>query len=324
MTPLIIIVGFLGAGKTTFLRRLLPGLIESGVRPSLVLNDYQNARVDAELFRDLATLVTPISGSCVCCGSREELRQALLRYEHGSGGVVLLESNGTTDAEELVVALASDPELRDFAPPVQVSLVDAKRWQKRFWHNELERRQLRTANYFVLGHGDEVSEERRETVREAVGELVPGVVESDAAAMAELLADLVEGLAGAVRGDFSLVQGEKGAGESHAHGHGHGHSHSHEQHHFAAAELALPELVSRRVLEGFLRELPREVLRAKGLARVEQSPERWVIFQKVEASDTAQLAELAEPPMAMRPTLILVGPHLPPMDGYLASLAATG
>jgi G3E family GTPase len=347
MTPLIIVVGFLGAGKTTFLRGLIPGLMERGLRPSLVLNDYQNARVDAELFRELSTLVTPISGSCVCCGSREELRQALLSYEHAEHGLVLLESNGTTDAEELVAALASDPELRRFAPPMQVNLVDAKRWQKRFWHNELERRQMRTANFFVLGHGDEVSEERCEVVREAVLELVPGVVETSVARLVEQLQDLVEQVAAVAREDYSRGQIVQGPATDHDHSHHHEHEHhhgpehhhdhahaddephehkhhGHEQHHFAAAELALPELVSRPVLEGFLRELPREVLRAKGLARVEQSPERWVIFQKVEASDTAQVAELAELPISPHPTLILVGPHLPPMDRYLAKLASAG
>ena len=49
MTPLILIAGFLGAGKTTLLRALLPRLGARGLRPHVILNDYENADVDAIL-----------------------------------------------------------------------------------------------------------------------------------------------------------------------------------------------------------------------------------------------------------------------------------
>ncbi len=48
MTPLVLLVGFLGAGKTTYLRALIPALTAEGLQPHVIINDYQNARVDAE------------------------------------------------------------------------------------------------------------------------------------------------------------------------------------------------------------------------------------------------------------------------------------
>ena len=59
MPPLILIVGFLGSGKTTYLRRLLPELRGRGIDPHVIINDYQNARVDAELLRELAVSIVP-------------------------------------------------------------------------------------------------------------------------------------------------------------------------------------------------------------------------------------------------------------------------
>lgn len=333
MTPLILIVGFLGAGKTTFLRKLVPGLISEGLSPSIILNDYQNARVDAELFRELSAAVTPISGSCVCCGSREELRSILLNYRHESDGLLLLEANGTTDARELVATLTSDPELRKFSPPVQISVVDAKRWQKRFWHNELERDQIRTANHLYLGHTDEIPPARLAKVLEALpAALHPATVED----LIATLASLTREIAPLSRAETRCC-GHHHCKHSHDHEH-HGHhcDHSHEHdhpedephhhdasmHHFAAAELPLPDLISEKALTDFLRGLPPEVLRAKGLARVSNTPERWILFQKVEASDTPQLAELSAPPVDPHPVLILVGPHLPSTDKLLDGLVS--
>ena len=82
MTPLIVIVGFLGAGKTTFLQNLVPALGAEGLIPSLLINDYQNARIDGERFRGVIDEVTTLNGDCVCCGSRDELLAALEQFEH--------------------------------------------------------------------------------------------------------------------------------------------------------------------------------------------------------------------------------------------------
>lgn len=49
--PTVLISGFLGAGKTTFLHRLLPPLAERGLAPYVLINDYRNAEVDASGLR---------------------------------------------------------------------------------------------------------------------------------------------------------------------------------------------------------------------------------------------------------------------------------
>ena len=47
MIPLVLMAGFLGAGKTRFLTTLIPQLLERGVRVRIVLNDFENAKIDA-------------------------------------------------------------------------------------------------------------------------------------------------------------------------------------------------------------------------------------------------------------------------------------
>jgi G3E family GTPase len=91
-TPLILLVGFLGAGKTTFLQALAPALAAEGLEPSLLINDYQNARIDAERPRGLSTDIATLNGDGVCCNSRDELLETLEKFEYRHGHALLLET----------------------------------------------------------------------------------------------------------------------------------------------------------------------------------------------------------------------------------------
>lgn len=315
MTPLIILVGFLGSGKTTYLRRLLPLLGERNVDPHVIINDYQNARVDAELVRDLAQSVMPISGSCVCCGSRDELLGALENFEHRPGRAVVIETNGTTDAEELVELLSLEPGLNKFTLPVQISLIDAKRWQKRFWHNGLERDQAKTASFVHLSYADQVDGKRMDQVMAGLKNLG---LQADACPP-DAAAAMIESL---VR-ETAAKPGRSHSGSAFRHNHDH-HAHSHDEHghdasdhhhhgehheHFASMQINLPELVNRDALEGFLRALPDEVLRAKGIVRLADEPDEFFVFQKVEHS--VQLLPIGKENRLGASIAILIGAKIP-------------
>lgn len=315
MTPLVLFVGFLGAGKTTLLRALIPELRMAGLDPSLILNDYQNAKVDAELFRDVASDIRPISGSCVCCGSREELIEQLENFPHREKSVMLVEANGTTDTPELVEHLTAHPRLRGYTLPIQIAVVDAKRWQKRFWHNELERVQVRTATHIFLSRRDEVKPDRLAAVEADLAKLAPQSMRLDAARFAEELVGLEAEMRLIERREWIVAIAKPGKLFSPVSSPTHSHSHSH----FASAEFALPALIAKERLEVFLNALPPEVMRAKGIVRFQVEGPVF-IFQKVEQSNTAQFVELRNPPADTAPLLIVVGPQLD-VEALAASLS---
>ena len=53
MEAIIVLVGFLGAGKTTLLRKLLEQLLAKKWDTKVILNDYENAAMDAQRFQDI-------------------------------------------------------------------------------------------------------------------------------------------------------------------------------------------------------------------------------------------------------------------------------
>lgn len=303
MTPLILLVGFLGSGKTTYLRRLLPALKDQGIVPHVIINDYQNARVDAELLRELADSIVPISGSCVCCGSRDELLGALEKFEHAPDRVLVIETNGTTDSEELIELLSLDPALARFTQPIQLSIIDGQRWQKRFWHNALELDQARTANFLFVSRWDDIGARRREKVEESF--------RHHGLRGARVAPDGFAGEIGEILTEVRSVPTRQGGMHSTARGCGHHpepHT-SHSSHHFASLQIELPETVSRRAVTEFLDGLPREVIRVKGLARLAESPDEYHVFQRVDDGAT-QWLPIGQTPRLSQPVVVLIGPGI--------------
>ena len=309
MTPLVLLVGFLGSGKTTFLKNLLPALKDLQIEPHVIINDYQNARVDAEQLRGLSAEIAAISGDCVCCGSKDELLSALESFPHGPHRLVLIETNGTTDSEQLIEMLALEPGLKPFSLPVQLSVVDTQRWQKRFWHNTLEREQARTASHLFLSRTDTVPTARLSDVESSLAKLhIRGrrVTVQDFAAELSALCNELAGSEDRTLEPCSHCQGHHHDGHDHHH-----EAHSHADHHFSSLELPLPPRLSRQSLDHLLRHLPEEVIRAKGLVRFDDTPDEFFVFQKVDHSDTPQFFPVGATPKVNTPLVLFIGPGLP-------------
>lgn len=325
MTPLIVIVGFLGAGKTTFLQNLVPALGAEGLSLSLLINDYQNARIDAERFRGVIDEVTTLNGDCVCCGSRDELLAALEQFEHRTGRVLLVETNGTTDSEQLLETLAFNKDLKRFTPPIQLSIIDGQRWQRRFWHNALEREQVRTATHLFISRTDIIPRERLESVEKSLEALGIHAPVTDPASFAREISSLPE-LPESPHNHKDHSRGHETEDHHHAeehHHHGEGHHHHHAKHHFASCEIPLPALVEKRAFEAFLNSLPEEVLRAKGLVVFQEEPCEFHIFQKVGHDGAVQIYPIGQHPYLEEPTGLFIGPFLP-VEEIRKSIASLG
>ena len=193
MEAIITLVGFLGAGKTTLLRRLTSSYLDAGWNPFVILNDYENADLDAQ---QLSGKIDPkwikaLNGSCICCSGITELRDSVNRIPKREKGITLIEANGTSDACELMSFLGVGIDER-FLPPVQISVVDVKNWQLRGEHNELEANQVQVSSLLVLTHLEELSRDRRSAVEKDLKSLNPEATivtldELDISSLPELL-----------------------------------------------------------------------------------------------------------------------------------------
>lgn len=174
MEAIITIVGFLGAGKTTLLKQLTTNALDLDWNPFIILNDYENAALDANQFLDKIPpkAIKPLTGSCICCSGIHELRNSINRIPERAHGITLIEANGTSDACSLMEFLGVGLDDR-FLPPVQISVVDVNNWQKRGEHNELEVNQIQVSSLIVLTHTDNTTTDRQTHVIQELKTLNP-------------------------------------------------------------------------------------------------------------------------------------------------------
>ncbi|MEN3942316.1 GTP-binding protein [Prosthecobacter sp. SYSU 5D2] len=303
--PLVLIAGFLGAGKTTFLRALMGSLEERNIGFSVVVNDFENAEVDAIRLRSFDAEVQSINGSCVCCSSLNEFMQTLGDIEVPQGGVLLVEVNGASDLISLIAAITVRYECHRFTSPLQITMIDAQRWQRRGQHNELEHEQVQTSTHYMITHSDGADKAGLKRLHLAVQAASPRATETSADRMAEYLR-------------FLCASSRFGSQEnttplplclSHPAEQPHHHHHEDERA-FTSMRVDLPFVVRRGDLEQALRDLPEEVVRVKGLCRLAELPTVPMSFQHVRPrAETWFLPMLGA--VGIVPTGVIIGVGLP-------------
>lgn len=313
-TPLVLIAGFLGAGKTTFLQALLKSLEQRGIPASVIVNDFENADADATRLRaSTSSLIEIISGACVCCSSLTEFMQKLNSIEIPDRGVLLVEANGASDFMSLIAAITASKETRRFMSPLQITLVDARRWQNRLIHNQLEREQVLTSTHWKLTHDEEMSPQRLALVREKISQLTPRGIETDADRFAKYLSILRSGFASTPAHENDPDEGffDDELAEPHSH-------HHHAERAFTSMQLLLPPSVKHTELERVLENLPDSVLRVKGICRLDHCP-LFFSFQHVRPENETWLLPMQA--SDLQPMAVIIGVNLP--DAEIRELFGT-
>ncbi len=128
MVQVDLITGFLGAGKTTFLRSYVRWLNAKGQRVCILENDFGAVNVDVMLLQDLlgdACDIETISGGCDCDTHQRRMRTKLISLAMQGFDRVLVEPSGIFDVDEFYDVLRDEPLDRWYTLGNVIAIVDA-------------------------------------------------------------------------------------------------------------------------------------------------------------------------------------------------------
>lgn len=177
-TPVTVITGFLGSGKTTLVNRILREL--HGERLAVIENEFGAVGVDAEfLVTEGNETVIQLANGCLCCTVRGDLARALNTLSESSendGFVfdrVLIETTGIADPGPIIQTfLAETAILTRFHLDGVVTLVDGVHAFSQL--DKIENRaQIAYADRLLLTKCDLVTPSQREAVNERLAEMNP-------------------------------------------------------------------------------------------------------------------------------------------------------
>jgi len=190
--PLHVVTGFLGAGKTSLINRLLgaPELADALV----IVNEWGEIGLDHLLYEKLSGEAISLNSGCLCCSLRGDLVDCLrdLAARRDAGALtpfsrVVLETTGLADPAPILLALAADPLVAArFRLAGVTTLVDAANGLPTLDAHREARRQAALADRLALTKTDLIAEAERVArlapLRARLAELNPFAPLADVAA----------------------------------------------------------------------------------------------------------------------------------------------
>ncbi|MEM0895893.1 MAG: GTP-binding protein [Verrucomicrobiota bacterium] len=312
MRPMVLLSGFLGAGKTTFLRHCLTELADRQLLADVILNDRENAELDCETLRERAASVAALAGSCVCCDGMEQLAELALAASKSDQDVLFVELNGTADPVPLLEAFTLMESRFLMRPRWQVGVVDVRHFGTRGAFSDLETLQIETASHLYYSHKDEVDPANLQRVRERARTINPGASETDVETMTGHLAHAIARNQGLAVG--SVDESKVSSSLSSPRPTDPRHRLAHE---FTGCQILIPEPQRPQRLLSWLAELPRPVIRAKALTRTADEPDVRHLFERV-GSEVCPVPIRVPISDRVPASVILIGADLDP-DSLLQS-----
>lgn len=311
MTKIDIISGFLGAGKTTFIKKLLEEAI-AGEKVVLIENEFGEIGIDGGFLQDSGIEIREMNSGCICCSLvgdfGRSLSEVLTKY---SPDRVIIEPSGVGKLSDVMKAVCDVAGEIDVELNGSVTVVDAqkcKMYMKNF--GEFFNNQIESAGTIVLSRTDVADAEKVAQCVELIREKNPkaAIVTTpintlSGAQLLEIIEKPADDMAAQLLEEVKHhhhhhgEEEECGCGHEHHHHHdgeeecGCGHDHHHHHHHghdadevFTSWGLETSRKISREKLEGILQDLAHtekygQVLRAKGMLPDEEGT--WHYFDLV-------------------------------------------
>ena len=162
MTKIDIVSGFLGAGKTTLIKKLLAEAYP-GEKLVLIENEFGEINIDGGFLKESGIQISEMSAGCICCSLvgdfNKSLKQVSAQFHPDR---ILIEPSGVGKLSDVIVAVentaAEDPELKLNSFVTVADATKVKVYMKNF--GEFYNNQIESAGTIILSRTQKLTEEK--------------------------------------------------------------------------------------------------------------------------------------------------------------------
>ena len=111
MTGIVIVSGFLGAGKTTFIKKILEK-VSAGKKLAIIENEFGDVGIDGEILSKYGMNIREINSGCICCSVAGDFKTSILELKKDyDPETIIIEPSGVAKLSDIEEICISRPEL---------------------------------------------------------------------------------------------------------------------------------------------------------------------------------------------------------------------
>lgn len=302
MTKVDIISGFLGAGKTTLIQKLLDESL-GGEKVVLIENEYGEVGIDGGFLKDSGVQIRELNSGCICCtlvGDFTDALQDIIENYHPDR--IIIEPSGVGKLSDVMKSVTPMEDKYDVKLNALVAVANAKKASKQMKaFGEFFNDQIANAAAVMLSRTQDLTQEKLDQCVAQIKEVNPKAVVITTP-WDELTGDQI---LKAMEGQNSLMEEmleefkkahandepHEHHHHHHDHDHHHEHDHDHDHHHdhdaddvFVSWGVETPHKYTKEKIESILKTFVNTedygaVLRSKGMVPAEDGS--WIYFDMV-------------------------------------------
>lgn len=174
MSKLYLITGFLGAGKTTFLKKFIR--LFEGQRIHVIVNEYGKEGIDGQLLKELGTVLDEINNGSIFCSCRlDKFEEVLQNALSAAPDVIIIEASGLSNPTNVRKIMAQEEKFKGLEYMGSICLLDAKRFHKVYKTATVVKKQIGISDIILINKTDLATSEELENVRQTVREHRPDI-----------------------------------------------------------------------------------------------------------------------------------------------------
>lgn len=275
-TPVLLVTGFLGAGKTSLINRWLHQA--NGLRIAAIVNDFGAINIDEELLGDATETIIGLRNGCICCSLQGDLLRSLrlVLLAKPAPQAIVIEASGVADPRGIIESVMDRVLWQSIRLDTVVCVIDAQdiTEQPQRMEDSLWRAQTSAADFLLISQTNGLTPQEQKTLREHLQQTwqKPCFFVEDAAALEIVLGGTDKHAHSSER--HNLYQSAHGVQTASAH-------YTKHTDRFTSLEWRTSAPISLLAFQEALQAVSAGLLRAKGFLQFVEKPHKTYLYQLV-------------------------------------------